>query len=219
METNYGRNFATLSVQLPAGPIRKHPTGSSARSFEKNKSPSRHRRDRERMERFRAAKPSKVTPDVSRINEPNLRTDIETLPENTLENTIEKHPLPEKNTEKFIPENTIEKLPLLIAEKSPEIIAEKSPESTTENIQEKSSIKSPENIAKTSQHNESVQWKSFIEEARALQLQMMKMSKDFSSKTVDDKAEPNEEFFDTSEDPLFEEAAMWAKKQKKLCKM
>ena len=68
---------------------------------------------------------------------------------------------------------------------------------------------------KTSQYNESVQWKSLIEEVRAVQLQMMNMSKDVSSKTVDD----NEEFFDTSEDPLFEEAAMWAKNQKKVFKL
>jgi len=210
METNYGRNFATLSVQLPAGPIRKHPTGSSARSFGKNKSPSRHRRDRERMERFRAAKPSQVIPDVSRLNEPNLRTDNETLPENTIdrspENTVEK--LPEKNTEK-LPENTIEKLPCITTEKLPVITTEKSPKSSIEKL--------PENNTETFQHNESMQWKSLIEEVRAVQLQMMNMTKEISSKTVEDNV--NEEFFDTSEDPLFEEAAMWAKNQKKLFKM
>merc|ERR1719509_408640 len=117
-----------------------------------------------------------------------------------------------ENTEK-LPENTIEKLPVNTTEKSPESTIEKLPENTTEKLSENITKKLPENITETSQYNESVQWKSFIEEARAVQLQMMQLSKDLSSKTstVDD----NEEFFDTSEDPLFEDAAMWAKNQKK----
>ena len=67
LETKHGHEFATLSVNLPNGPVRKYLTGFVNRKppFAKTKSPSRQRRDRERMERFRMARPSKLTQEVS----------------------------------------------------------------------------------------------------------------------------------------------------------